>query len=255
MRCVVVAFAALFFSLPSNASPPSAQGPYSVKQIVDGDTFILADGRKVRLLGVDAPELHHPVLPLQRFAREAADHLSTLLRGGGILLEFDPGVEKDEYGRLLAYVRAGDVPVNERMVENGYAYVYTRRNCSRTAEFLSAENRARRTKRGMWADALRHGRNATPIDWRTAANRAGQYVAVEGKIAATHNSGKACFLNFDKNYRSTLTLVVFQRDFGRFPPNPEKHFSGKTVRAAGLVAIRGGRPEIIVEAPDQLLER
>lgn len=93
---------------------------------------------------------------------------------------------------------------------------------------------------------------AAALSWREAEKHEGNAVTIEGIIAATHNSGKACFLNFDKNYKRTLTLVIFQKRFAAFPPNPERHYKGKTVQVTGVVTRHGGRPEIVLERPEQI---
>lgn len=86
----------------------------SVSQTIDGDTIVLEDGDKVRLLGVDAPEAGTPC------ADAAAAFTSGLVLGREVQLEFD--IEKrDVYGRLLAYVYVGDLFVNGSLVKSGYA--------------------------------------------------------------------------------------------------------------------------------------
>lgn len=93
---------------------------------------------------------------------------------------------------------------------------------------------------------------AATLSWREAERHEGDTVTIEGIIAATHNSGTVCFLNFDRDYKRTLTLVMFQKRFAAFPPNPERHFKGKTVRVTGIVTRHGGRPEIVLERPEQI---
>lgn len=93
---------------------------------------------------------------------------------------------------------------------------------------------------------------AAAIPWREAEKHEGETVTVEGTIAATHNSGNACFLNFDRDYKRTLTLVIFQKRFAAFPPNPERYYKGKTVRVTGIVTRHGGRPEIVLERVEQI---
>lgn len=90
------------------------------------------------------------------------------------------------------------------------------------------------------------------ISWRQAARHYDEFVTVEGKIVRTHNSGKACFLNFHPNWRQTLTAVIFARSFPAFPPKPEEFYRGKRVRVKGVVLQYEGRPEIILESPHQI---
>ena len=75
----------------------------TVRRVIDGDTFVLYSGEKVRLIGVDTPETKHPQKPVQYFAKEASEFTRRMIEGKTILLEYD-GKRSDRYGRLLAYV-------------------------------------------------------------------------------------------------------------------------------------------------------
>lgn len=91
------------------------------------------------------------------------------------------------------------------------------------------------------------------ISWRDAARHYGEYVTVEGTIVATHNSGKACFLNFHPDYKRYFTVVIFASAFSRFPSNPENYYSGKTVRVTGFIKEYKGKPEIVLNEPTQIV--
>ena len=93
---------------------PSAR----VDRVIDGDTLILEGGRRVRLLGIDAPEPRAPGGP------EAAARLRELVAGRRVRLEFAAplaGRTEDRYGRLLARVRVGGADVGERLRREGHA--------------------------------------------------------------------------------------------------------------------------------------
>ena len=122
----------------------------TVNRVIDGDTIKLTNGERVRYIGVDTPELHHPKIPVQYFAKEAKEFNEALVGGKGVRLEFD--IEKrDKYGRLLAYVYVGDAFVNARLVEEGYAQIMTiPPNVKYAEEFLKLQQEARRENRGLW---------------------------------------------------------------------------------------------------------
>jgi len=96
------------------------------------------------------------------------------------------------------------------------------------------------------------GPDGPVISWRQAAKHVDEFVTVEGRIVRTHNSGKACFLNFHPNWRQTFSAVIFASSFGDFPPKPEEHYRGKRVRLKGVVVEYQGRPEMILDGPDQI---
>lgn len=87
------------------------------------------------------------------------------------------------------------------------------------------------------------------VDWTEAADYDGQTIAVEGTIVDTHNSGKACFLNFTKDWRGTFYLAILGSNMDDYPESPERYFLNKKVRAVGKVAMYRGRPQIVIESP------
>ncbi|MGQ9622579.1 MAG: thermonuclease family protein [Candidatus Caldatribacteriaceae bacterium] len=125
-------------------------GEYLVVRVIDGDTIELSNGEKVRYIGINTPELHHPQKGVEYFAKEAYDANRRMVEGKKVRLEFD--VEKrDRYGRLLAYVYVDGIMVNEWLVANGYAQVATfPPNVKYAERFLSLEREARRLKLGLW---------------------------------------------------------------------------------------------------------
>jgi micrococcal nuclease len=126
-----------------------------VERVVDGDTIVVRlDGRseRVRYIGIDTPETHHPDKPVQRFGPEATEANRRLVEGRTVLLELD--VEpRDKYGRLLAYVYLEDGTfVNASLVEDGYARLMTiPPNLKHTDLFRRLLREAREAERGLWA--------------------------------------------------------------------------------------------------------
>jgi micrococcal nuclease len=90
------------------------------------------------------------------------------------------------------------------------------------------------------------------ISWEEAANYYGQTVWVRGKVVAANNTGKVCFLNFHRNWKRYFTVVIFASSFSRFPEPPEKLYLNKEIRVYGRLKEYQGKPEIIVESPDQI---
>ena len=105
------------------ADPPATGELYPVVSVADGDTITVAIAgvdERVRLIGIDAPELHNPV---ECFAQESADHARGVLEGTSVRLVADPSQDdRDRYGRLLRYVFLPDgANVNADLVASGYA--------------------------------------------------------------------------------------------------------------------------------------
>lgn len=93
---------------------------------------------------------------------------------------------------------------------------------------------------------------AKEVRWDEADKYYGQSVTVTGEIVATHNSGKACFLNFHQNGKKYFTAVIFASDFHKFPAKPESYYLNKEVKVTGLVKEYKGKPEIILKDPSQI---
>lgn len=166
--------------------------------------------------------------------------------------------DRDQYGRLLRYVYLGNRSINEEMVDKGYAESYfLGKNDLLKARYDSLQLAAYRNRHGLWAfdvfqppEVKREGLRV--IEWSEAEKYYHKTVSVEGKIVRTHRSKKVCFLNFDPDYRHTLSGVIFSSDIPKFPESPERFYLQKKVRITGLIKQYKGAPEIIIKDPKQI---
>ena len=90
------------------------------------------------------------------------------------------------------------------------------------------------------------------VSWQDAGQYVGEDITVEGAVVRTYDSGKVTFLNFDEDYRNTLSIVIFASDYGRFSSPPESFYLDQIVQVTGRVKEYKGAPEIIVESPEQI---
>lgn len=123
----------------------------TVKRVSDGDTVQLTDGRWVRYIGVDAPEIDHVRNAAQLFGFEALALNVQLVEGRTVRLELD-AERLDDYGRTLAYVFLPDgTLVNERLLQSGLAFcLYKPPNTKYESRLLAAQRTAMRSGRGLW---------------------------------------------------------------------------------------------------------
>jgi len=122
----------------------------TVNRIIDGDTFNTRKGEKIRLLGINTPEIQHDSSPAQPLGKEASSALKTLIAGQQVRLSFDKE-KKDKYGRTLAhvYLRNG-LWVNAELVRQGFAHVYTFvPNIREAQKLVKIEQEAIAEKRNM----------------------------------------------------------------------------------------------------------
>ncbi len=122
--------------------------------VSDGDTLRLLDGRRVRLVQIDAPE------PGSECYGEAATRTLRALAAPGtsVELERDSALDDhDRFGRLLRYVVVGDTNLNIVLVERGVAspYFYRGERGRHASELVEAAQDAREARRGLWGDCPR----------------------------------------------------------------------------------------------------
>jgi micrococcal nuclease len=146
-----VLFLVLLLAAAASAWAETLEG--RVVRIVDGDTIHvqLADRiEKVRYIGVNTPEVHHPTRGEEPGGREASAVNRELVAGKWVRLELDVRA-RDRYGRMLAYVWLGEVMVNAELVRLGYAQVMTvPPNVRHQALFIKLQREAREAGRGLW---------------------------------------------------------------------------------------------------------
>jgi micrococcal nuclease len=145
----------LLLFLPLLMAGAATAGPIegTVVRVVDGDTIYvqLADRvEKIRYIGVNTPEIHHPIKGEEPGGREAADVNRRIAGGQRVRLELDVRT-RDRYGRLLAYVWVGDTMLNAELVRLGYAQVMTVPPNVRYQDlFVKLQREARDAGRGLW---------------------------------------------------------------------------------------------------------
>jgi micrococcal nuclease len=146
-------------------SKPSTEDPLAhVIKVYDGDTVgVILDGEKekVRLIGIDAPEIGQ-----KPWGEESKKYLDSLLSSSGWKVKMEYDVEKkDQSGRVLAYLWAADGKlVNLQMVKGGYALLYiVPPNVKHAAELRAAQHEARAERLGIWSSG---GLKERPGDYR-----------------------------------------------------------------------------------------
>ncbi|MGC4001794.1 MAG: thermonuclease family protein [Pirellulales bacterium] len=144
----------------------SKDGTYAVTHIADGDTINLEGKHRVRLIGINCPEIAHPEktppTKAQPWSDDALRFTVAATRGKSVRIEFDPDYEEtDHYGRWLCWVyyRDGGIEklLNEELVRQGLAFVYDDRRRFPYSESIyrrlkAAQTEARRNRRGIYAD-------------------------------------------------------------------------------------------------------
>ena len=149
--CLASAMAAI--QLSSIVPGVTRSQPVLVRAVIDGDTIDVATIGRVRLLGIDAPEIGRGFDTGAPFAREARERLASLVLRHWVRLD-EEGAALDAYNRHLAYVvREDGLFVNAVLVRDGLARVVARTPLVRLDELKRAEAEAQYARRGMWGAA------------------------------------------------------------------------------------------------------
>ncbi len=263
----VVLFATLAAPVQAASGEPAlvSAGTGTVREVVDGDTLVLDDGRQVRLVGIQAPKL-----PLGRagfrewpLAREAKAALEDLVGLSGVGLPGQPkrlrlaygGRRIDRHGRLLAHLF--DVTgrwIQGGLLARGMARVYSfADNRARISDMLAIERRARAAKRGMWG----HPRYRV-IGHLEAGRFLDSFQLVEGTVLKGAQVRGRGYLNFGEDWRQDFTIFISRRVRKRFERaglGPQS-YAGLRVRVRGWIKSYNG-PMIEATHPEQIevLER
>ncbi|HHS82401.1 MAG TPA: thermonuclease family protein [Devosia sp.] len=248
----------------SSISPAGAQecvdlvdGPTGrVVDVVDGDTLLLDNGLKVRLIGIQAPKL-----PLGRtdfmtwpLAEEARKALSDLALGQAVRVRHG-GQRRDRYGRVLGHVFVGDEQVwaQGALVVAGLARVYSfsdNRRCLAPLYRLEAQARAQRA--GIWNGidfyAIRHADRPQQI-----ARRVDWYELVEGRVLHAERVGRRVYLNFGPDWHTDFTVTIERAALNLFADRglDPLTLQDALIRVRGWVELRDG-PRIAVTHPEQI---
>lgn len=215
----LVALAVVFAGAVSTAAGTldAASGDV-VATITDGDTLTLRDGRRIRLLQIDTPELGTG----ECYSRAARTALLALVPvGSAVTLESDPALDRiDRYGRLLRYVHRNGVNVNLELVRRGDAapYFYAGERGRYANGLMAAASSARLARRGLWASCPN-----TPLDPMHAIStgQSGPATSTPAKLVPTPITARC-----DSNYAG-----------GCVPPYPPD-LDCADIRALGIAPVR-----------------
>ncbi len=214
-------------------------------RVFDGDTLALTDGRKVRLLGIDTPEIGRDGEPSQPFAEEAKELLRRLA-GAGVRLRLRLDKERfDRYGRLLAHVfRDGGDNLQARLLGAGYAttLVVPPNEWSMDC-YAAVEARARRERLGIWGLAAYQ-----PVPAATLTDSARGFRLVTGRVQRVGESRANLWLNLSRH----MAVRIPKDDLAYFGDLDPRQLAGRRVEVRGWIHKRRGELRITVRHPAAL---
>jgi endonuclease YncB( thermonuclease family) len=213
--------------------------------VFDGDTLALEDGRSVRLLGIDTPEIGRDGEPSEAFAEDAKG-LLTRLAGPGTALHLRLDEERhDRYGRTLAHVFRDDGGnVQARLLEAGYAAtLVVPPNQWLLDCYAAVETGARRQRAGVW-DLPRYQPTAAedlPLSARG-------FRLVTGRVQRVGESRGNLWLNLARH----VAVRIPKDDLVYFGDLDPRRLAGRNLEVRGWLHERRGELRITVRHPAAL---
>lgn len=215
----------------------------AIKRVVDGDTIHLVDGRKVRLVGINTPELDHKYGRHEPYAVQATAFLRERL---GQFVYLQPAKDgQDRYGRYLYYLFNKDrISLTSQLLSEGLGYrIAVPPNLEYQDCFNAAESVARNALKGLWQQ---------PLQWQP---KAGFVISRVNITSVTQNRG-GWWLETDQDLVINLPPGV-----GNYwPPQKVFYLEGKTIEVRGWQHQRKSRHSdyaswvLSIRHPNDLLE-
>jgi len=221
---------AAIWHLPAQAFCPVPSGLTTVKvqHVVDGDTLRLVDGRSVRLIGINTPEIGRRGKRSEPLAETARRRLAALVRENGGRVGLRIGREShDRYGRTLAqvYGRSGD-NLSARLLREGLGYrVAVAPNVSLVACQRQAERAARKARLGLWSSS----RVPAARDLRRPG-----FALVSGRVSAIQRNRGGIRIELD----GSLVVQVPARLQRGFSPSFTSGLKARRIEVRGWVLDR-----------------
>lgn len=228
-----------------------------VRAITDGRSFILEDGREIRLAGIEValPPALGEAGPKAEAGLAARAALESMLTGRMVEL-YQNGAAADRYGRSLALVyRSADGArrsVAHDMLAKGFARVAAHVGDRACAEELLAQERAARAAGlGLWGQ--RHYIVVAADDAAELAAERGRFTVAEGSVWSVRESAGTIYLNFRRRWTEALTVTISKRDERAFAAAglAPKQLEARRVRVRGWIEERNG-PRIEATRPEQI---
>jgi micrococcal nuclease len=223
---------------------------YKVMTVYDGDTVMLEDGRKIRFLGINTPEIQHRDKAAEAGGDEAKSWLINKLRDTRVRLEI--GVEKtDKYGRTLAHLFTEKKEhINLELVAAGLAVVSIYPpELHYVDELLKAQTQAEQARIGIWG---RHEYTAIPVSDLTEAGHRG-WTRMVGKVINIRKTRKSIYLEFSPVLSAegaAFEARIEDQWLNLFPD--VNSYLGKTIEVRGWLNKNKGHLSMLIRHPSAI---
>lgn len=245
IRTALLAVLACAPAIAASAAPCrfETQGEGRVAAVIDARSFRLADGREIKLAGIE---------PVSAEAARRTAALAAIVAGRDVVLRGEDDTP-DRYGRQTAFVFVAgkENSVQAALLSQGEAFAAANvadKDCS--AALLASESAARAAKIGIWATPSAT-KNAESTGDILAGN--GRFMLVEGKVLSVRQAGATTYLNFGRNWTRDFAVTISRRMLPSFEAAgmAPKSLENRRIRVRGFIETRTG-PRIELLRPGQV---
>ncbi len=228
---------------PGTCTLPQAGEPVKVRYVSDGDTLVLTDGRKIRLIGINTPEIAHEDQPTQPLAIRARDRLRQLLfqQGNRARLRYGKQ-ETDRYRRKLANLwLPNGKNLAAELLREGLGWMIAIPPNTRLVDcYRQAEAAARAAGRGVWSQPDYAARPSTELGLRDNG-----FQRVRGRVIRVNHGGGALWINLQGRF----AIRIPDRDLDEFPSPPDRSWVGRSIEVRGWAFNTRGELRMTVHHP------
>ncbi|MCH2546726.1 MAG: thermonuclease family protein [Alphaproteobacteria bacterium] len=220
---------------------------HKVVEVPTSKTLKLEDGSIVRLAAIQAPNIARDSsednAPLSEEAHAA---LQRLALGKTLRLE-TIGDGLDRRGRMVAMAYDEELWLQQEMLREGMAWVYSFEDSNEFADaLLVAEKEAETAKRGVWSE-----KSYAVLSPATAEQHIGEFRIVEGQVADVAEIGNRIYLNFGEDWKTDFTVMIDRNAIRNFEPAWLEALAGKHIRVRGWLYSKNGAA-ITASHPEQM---
>lgn len=228
----------------------SAPEHATVKWVYDGDTLLLTDKRKIRIIGIDTPEVKHHQQKAQAYGAKAREALRELLNEYDykVILRYEKE-RLDKYSRILAHVYTLDgINISSWLLENGFARTMSippnvdLADCYKKSETIAQDQSLK-----IWR---LKSHNIKPAE--TLGRRIKGYVRLKGKINKIIKHKKTLVMELDSTTKSHIQIKIKKSNLQYFKLLDPDKLWGKSVEIAGILKNRRNKRTIYLDHPSQI---
>lgn len=222
----------------------------TVKWVYDGDTLLLTDKRKIRIIGIDTPETKHHQQAAQAYGAKAREALRALLKKHYYHIYLRHGKEKkDRYGRELAHVFLPDhTNISIWLLEQGFAKTMAiPPNVALADCYKQAEKVAQRQALRIWSQNSLQTKKADNLP-RTKKG----FVRLIGKIIKIIHHKKSLLLELDSNTKSHILVKIKKKHWRYFDLDMLEKLTDRHIKVAGFLSNRRGKRILYLSHSSQL---